>query len=415
VVRGWSYIRGVYDRGMATAASLPPLSLYVHLPWCVRKCPYCDFNSYTLHGDLAESAYIEALQSDLEAQAGEVQGREVISIFFGGGTPSLFSPEAIGRVVELARQHLQVATDAEVTLEANPGTVERGRFDAYRRAGITRVSLGAQSFADRQLQALGRIHSADETRRAAQELHEAGLSNFNLDLMYALPGQDVAAAVHDLEEALQLQPAHVSHYQLTIEQGTVFAGNPPQLPDDDAAAEMLAACRSRLMAAGFTQYEVSAYALPGRRCRHNLNYWTFGDYLGVGAGAHGKLTLEGSGRPRSVVRTQQTREPRRFLTHPAGQLVRRAVPAADLPFEFMLNALRLTGGFERALFQERTGLGWDHLAARAGDLEARGLLEIDERMCRASARGLQFLNDVLLSFLEESPRTTGSFGLSTAL
>ena len=392
------------------ALPLPPLSLYVHFPWCVRKCPYCDFNSYTLHGDLAEASYVEALERDLEAQAGGAQGRDVISIFLGGGTPSLFSPEAIGRVIKAVDSHLRVPANVEVTMEANPGTVERGRFDEYRAAGITRVSLGAQSFADPHLQALGRIHSADETRRAAQELHEAGLQNFNLDLMYALPGQDVAAAVRDVEQALELRPAHVSHYQLTIEQGTVFAGNPPPLPEDDTAAEMLTVCRSRLSAEGFSQYEVSAYALAERQCRHNLNYWQFGDYLGIGAGAHGKLTVDGT-----VVRTQQTRDPRRFIANPTGQLACRTVAPAELPFEFMLNALRLVEGFERCAFRERTGLAWDAVAGRVAALEARGLLENEGTMCRASARGLQFLNDVLLSFLEESPRTTGSFGLSTAL
>jgi putative oxygen-independent coproporphyrinogen III oxidase len=408
-----------------TARPLPPLSLYVHFPWCVRKCPYCDFNSYTLHGDLAEASYVEALERDLETQAGEAQAREVVSIFMGGGTPSLFSPEAIGRTLAAARKHLRVAANAEVTMEANPGTVERGRFDEYRAAGITRVSLGAQSFDDSHLRALGRIHSADETRRAAHELHDAGLQNFNLDLMYALPGQDVAAALCDVGHALELRPAHLSHYQLTLEQGTVFAGKPPHLPDDDTAAEMLAACRSRLNAEGFSQYEVSAYALADRQCRHNLNYWTFGDYLAIGAGAHGKLTRVTAsasggrrvhnGAPLVVIRTQQTRDPRRFIADPTGRRVRKAVMPADLPFEFMLNALRLVEGFERGLFHERTGLPWDKVAGRIATLEARGLLEIEGTMCRASARGLQFLNDVLLSFLEESSKTTGGFGLSTAL
>jgi putative oxygen-independent coproporphyrinogen III oxidase len=408
-----------------TARPLPPLSLYVHFPWCVRKCPYCDFNSYTLHGDLAEASYVEALERDLETQASEAQGREVVSIFMGGGTPSLFSPEAIGRTIKAAGKHLRIAANAEVTMEANPGTVERGRFDEYRAAGITRVSLGAQSFADSHLRALGRIHSADETRRAARELHDAGLQNFNLDLMYALPGQDVAGALRDVGQALELRPAHLSHYQLTLEQGTVFAGRPPHLPDDDTAAEMLAACRTRLNAAGFSQYEVSAYALADRQCRHNLNYWTFGDYLAIGAGAHGKLTRADAsasggrrvrdGSPLAVIRTQQARDPRRFIADPIGQRIRKAVMPADLPFEFMLNALRLVEGFERGLFHERTGLSWDQVAGRMAALELRGLLEIDGTMCRASARGLQFLNDVLLSFLEKSARTTGSFGLSTAL
>jgi putative oxygen-independent coproporphyrinogen III oxidase len=400
---------------MPAALASPPLSLYVHFPWCVRKCPYCDFNSHTLHGELAEDSYVAALRTDLEAQAPDFRGREVISVFLGGGTPSLFSPAAVAAVLDAARNNLRVAPDAEVTIEANPGTIERGRFDEYRSAGITRVSLGAQSFDDRQLKALGRIHSSDETRRAAEELHAAGLRNFNLDLMYALPGQTVSAAAHDVEQALRLHPAHLSHYQLTIEQGTVFAGSPPELPDDDSAEDMLSACRQRLAADGFSQYEVSAYALADRRCRHNLNYWTFGDYLGIGAGAHGKLTSRGSGSGvSSIVRTQQTREPRRFIANPVG-LTRTAVAPSELAFEFMLNALRLVDGFERALFLERTGLEWSAVEGRVEDLAVRGLLEIDEVMCRASARGLQLLNDVLLSFLEKSSKTTGSFGLSTAV
>jgi putative oxygen-independent coproporphyrinogen III oxidase len=411
---------------MAAPLVLPPLSLYVHFPWCVRKCPYCDFNSYTLHGQLDELTYVVALEGDLEGQASDARGREVVSIFLGGGTPSLFSPDSIGRLLDWVRKHLRMAPEAEVTLEANPGTIERGRFNEYRSAGVTRVSLGAQSFDDRQLQALGRIHSSDETRRAAEELHAAGLQNFNLDLMYALSGQDVSAALRDLEQALRLDPAHISHYQLTIEQGTVFAGNPPELPEDDSAAQMLTACRDRLAEQGFAQYEVSAYALPERRCRHNLNYWNFGDYLGIGAGAHGKLTFATPESPQqvgasptpgrmTVERTQQTREPRRFLANPSGQLSRRVVPAADLPFEFMLNALRLVDGFEVSLFTERTGLHWSVVEKIVATLVARGLLEIDKVMCRASAHGLQFLNDALLSFLEESPKTTDSFGLSTAV
>lgn len=390
----------------------PPLSLYLHFPWCVRKCPYCDFNSYTLHGELAESAYVAALEADLAAQAHQVRDREVISLFMGGGTPSLFSPAAIGRVLSAARKYLRLAPNAEVTMEANPGTIERGRFDEYRAAGLTRVSLGAQSFDERQLRALGRIHSSDETRRAAEELHAAGLPNFNLDLMYGLPGQDVAGALSDLEEAIRLRPAHLSHYQLTVEQGTVFAGCPPELPDDDVAADMLAASRDRLAREGFRQYEVSAYAREGRRCRHNLNYWAFGDYLGIGAGAHGKLTFPAAG---SIVRTQQTREPRRYLADPVGQLVRTAVGAEQLPFEFMLNALRLLEGFDRSVFSERTGLEWAAVAARVAELTARGLLEVDEAACRATARGAQFLNEALLSFLGKTPKTTGSFALSTAL
>ena len=396
--------------------STPPLSLYVHFPWCVRKCPYCDFNSYTLHGELDERRYVEALERDLEAQAADVGGREVVSIFFGGGTPSLFSPEAIGRVITAARRHLQLAPDAEVTMEANPGAIERGKFGEYRAAGLTRVSLGAQSFDSERLKALGRIHSPDETRRAATELHAAGLSNFNLDLMYALPGQDAAGAVRDLEEALALTPAHLSHYQLTIEAGTVFAGQPPPLPEDDVADEMLVECGSRLSSAGFERYEVSAYAREGKQCRHNLNYWRFGDYLGVGAGAHGKVTFPSTG---SIVRTLQLREPRRYLASVPAVVTRNPVPAQELPFEFMLNALRLVEGFEEVLFTERTGLEWEAIAARMQSLVRRGLLERMGTRWRPSPQGLQFLNELLLIFVSDSgaqsAKMAGGFGLSTAL
>jgi coproporphyrinogen III oxidase-like Fe-S oxidoreductase len=368
----------------------PPLSLYVHFPWCVRKCPYCDFNSYTLHGELEEHRYVGALEKDLEAQAVQVPGREVISIFFGGGTPSLFSPDAIGRVMESVRRHFTVAVDIEVTMEANPGAIEHGRFREYRAAGLTRVSLGAQSFDERRLESLGRIHSPDETRRAAAELHAAGLDNFNLDLMYALPGQDVSAAVRDVEEALALEP----------------------LPEDDTAADMLAECTQRLSAAGYAHYEVSAYARRDRRCRHNLNYWTFGDYLGVGAGAHGKLTT-----PAAIFRTQQLREPRRYLASVPGGVTRAEVVSGQLPFEFMLNALRLVDGFDLSLFSARTGLEWEEVAATVERLVGRGLLLRQESRLKPSPVGLQFLNDVLLSFVtdqrRQSAKMTGAFGMST--
>jgi oxygen-independent coproporphyrinogen-3 oxidase len=396
--------------------STPPLSLYVHFPWCVRKCPYCDFNSHTLRGELEEDRYLEALARDLEAQAAEVSGREVISIFLGGGTPSLFSPDAIGRLLTAARRHLWLAPDIEVTMEANPGAIERGKFGEYRAAGLTRVSLGAQSFDARRLEALGRIHSPDETRRAATELHAAGLENFNLDLMYALPGQDVEGAVRDVEEALALEPAHLSHYQLTLEHGTVFAAHPPALPDDDVAADMLSECGRRLAAAGFAQYEVSAYARRGRQCRHNLNYWTFGDYLGVGAGAHGKLSFAASD---SIVRTVQLREPRRYLASVPAVVTRNPVPPHELPFEFMLNALRLVDGFDAATFSQRTGLAWHSVAAPIGDLIGRGLLLQEGTGYKPSPQGLRFLNELLLSFMvpgrPESAKTAGPFGLSTAL
>jgi oxygen-independent coproporphyrinogen-3 oxidase len=377
----------------------------------VHKCPYCDFNSYTLHGELPEAVYLARLVRDLAAQAPEVAGREVGSVFLGGGTPSLFSPEAIGRLLEAVRQRLTLAADAEITLEANPGTIERGAFAGYRAAGVTRVSLGAQSFAREQLRALGRIHSPAETRRAAGELHAAGLANFNLDLMYALPGQEVAAAVRDVAEALALAPAHLSHYQLTLEPGTVFAAQPPALPDEDLAADMLTACGARLGAAGFEQYEVSAYARAGAQCRHNLNYWRFGDYLGIGAGAHGKLTFPARGQ---IVRTTQLREPRRYLAADDTELARRTVAAHELPFEFMLNALRLTGGFEAASFAARTGLDFEVVAAVLRAATARGLLETTPCGYRPSARGLRFLNELLLDFLPQTPEKTGASLLSMA-
>ena len=424
--------------------STPPLSLYVHFPWCVRKCPYCDFNSYTLHGELDERRYVEALERDLEAQAREVSAREVVSVFFGGGTPSLFSPEGLGRVIAAARRHLMLAPDAEVTMEANPGAIERGKFGEYRAAGLTRVSLGAQSFDSERLKVLGRIHSPDETRRAAHELHAAGLTNFNLDLMYALPGQDVRGAIEDVEQALALAPAHLSHYQLTIEAGTVFAGQPPPLPDDDVAEDMLAECGARLVASGFERYEVSAYARAGKQCGHNLNYWNFGDYLGVGAGAHGKVTFPaipaqvpdqapgpsatlvpgtashpGLARRGSIVRTLQLREPRRYLANIPALVTRNPVPSHELPFEFMLNALRLVDGFEQALFTERTGLDWSTIEAQVQALVGRNLLEQAGTRWRPTAQGLTFLNELLLSFVSESRRESsknaGGFGLSTAL
>jgi oxygen-independent coproporphyrinogen-3 oxidase len=380
-------------------AGAPPLSLYVHFPWCVRKCPYCDFNSYTLGGELPTAAYLEALERDLSAQASQVAGREVISIFLGGGTPSLFDPERIAKVLDMIRRHLTLTPEAEVTLEANPGAVERGAFAEYRAAGVNRVSLGAQSFEPERLVALGRIHSPEDTRRAAHELHAAGLASFNLDLMYALPGQDLKGAVADLEAALALAPAHLSHYQLTLEPGTVFGGRPPILPDDELAAAMLSECTARLKEAGFARYEVSAYARPGHQCRHNLNYWRFGDYLGIGAGAHGKLSFLKEDR---IVRTQQTREPRRYIAQGPQGLTRAEVPHRQRPFEFMLNALRQPEGFEVDLFHARTGLPWDSVARTIDDLQQRGLLKLEGPRCFPTALGLSFLNDVLVRFLPDT-------------
>jgi len=393
------------------SAPLPPLALYLHFPWCVAKCPYCDFNSHALRDALPEAAYVAALVRDLAAQAPTVAGREVVSVFLGGGTPSLFSPAAIGRLLEAARAELTFAAQVEVTLEANPGTIERGRFTDYRAAGVNRVSLGAQSFGAAQLAALGRIHGPDETRRAAEELHAAGLSNFNLDLMYGLPGQTAAEALQDVESALALQPAHLSHYHLTLEPGTLFGASPPAgLPAEDEVDTMLEHAQRRLADAGLRQYEVSGYAREGARCRHNLNYWLFGDYLGVGAGAHGKLSAwQTDGL--HVARTTQLREPRRYLAAAPKDLMRREVPVADLGFEFMMNALRLVEGFGECEWRERTGRPITDVAATLGELEREALIEQSvmattaERRWRPTARGLQFLNDVLVRFL---PKLGGS-------
>ena len=376
----------------------PPLALYAHFPWCVQKCPYCDFNSYTLRDALPEERYIDTLIRDFDAQAGGLGARKLTSIFLGGGTPSLFSPAAIGRLLEHVRATLGVHEAAEVTLEANPGTIERGRFTEYRAAGITRVSLGAQSFDARQLQRLGRIHSADETRRAAEELHAAGLGNFNLDLMYALPDQSADAAIADLEAALALQPAHLSQYHLTIDPGTVFAAAPPVQPEDEVVEQMLDRSLKVLNAAGFAQYEISGYARSGRRCAHNLNYWTFGDYLGIGAGAHGKIS-----DPAGVItRTQQTREPRRYLAADPESLVRKPIPLRELPFEFAMNGFRLAEGFTDELFEARTGLGVEVLERALAGVVERGLVARSPGAWCTTATGFRFLNEILVELLPEA-------------
>lgn len=372
----------------------PPLALYAHFPWCVQKCPYCDFNSYTLKDALPEQRYVDTLRRDLDAQISETAGRPLVSIFLGGGTPSLFSPGAIAQVLDHAREQVGFADDVEITMEANPGTIERGRFEEYRAAGITRVSLGAQSFDARQLERLGRIHSADETRRAAEELHAAGLGNFNLDLMYALPEQTAAEAEADLRAALDLDPAHISQYHLTIEPGTVFAAAPPRQPADDIVEDMLGRSLRLLEEAGFEQYEVSGYARPGRRCLHNLNYWTFGDYLGIGAGAHGKIST-----PEGIVRTRQTRDPRRYLASGNELRVREPIAVRDLPFEFAMNGFRLVEGFAAATYEARTGLEATTLEETFASLAARGLVENTAGNWRATPRGFRFLNDILVELL----------------
>jgi putative oxygen-independent coproporphyrinogen III oxidase len=391
---------------------LPPLSLYVHFPWCVRKCPYCDFNSFALRGELPEADYVDTLLADLTQQSAWLQQREVDSIFLGGGTPSLFSPAALARLLEGVHRQCRLSASVEVTMEANPGAIERGRFAEYRAAGITRVSLGAQSFDDAQLQRLGRVHSSADTAVAATELHAAGLQNFNLDLMYGLPDQTVQQALADLERAISLQPAHLSHYQLTLEAGTVFAGQPPAgMPDTDLAGDIQLACQARLEAAGFRQYEVSAYAREGSRCRHNLNYWHFADYLGLGAGAHGKVShRDGTGL--KVARTVRPREPRRYPVEVAHGAVPelRVVSHSELPFEYLLNALRLTDGFEQLEFERHTGLSFDVVAAPLAEARQAGLMEQTGQHWQPSALGLNFLNDLLARFLPTGSQNDDSSG-----
>jgi putative oxygen-independent coproporphyrinogen III oxidase len=376
-----------------------PLTLYVHMPWCVRKCPYCDFNSHQLKSAAPSGDYIDALMCDFEAELADVGGRPIEAIFFGGGTPSLFAPEAFARLLQDFASRARIAVDAEVTLEANPGTIERGRFSGYRDAGINRVSLGAQSFAPEALGRLGRIHSPEDTYRAVDELRAAGLDNFNLDLMYALPEQTLDEALEDVRRSCALGPAHISHYQLTLEPGTVFHNRPPPLPDEDVAFRMQSECQALLAQSGFEQYEVSAYAREGARCRHNLNYWRFGDYVGIGAGAHGKVTAS---LPHGVQRTEKARQPRAYLEQLGGARrrgERKAVAAGDLPFEFMLNALRLNEGFTLEEFESSTGLDASAVEPGLRSAMARGLIEFAEPRWRASGLGRRFLNDLQAGFL----------------
>jgi putative oxygen-independent coproporphyrinogen III oxidase len=383
----------------------PPLALYVHMPWCVKKCPYCDFNSHGLRGAPPPYAkYVELLLADLDADLADfgdaARGRGIASVFFGGGTPSLFAPELIGRFIDGARARLPFTDDCEITLETNPGTVEHGRFDGYLKAGVNRLSFGIQSFDDDKLKRLGRIHSAADADAAVKSAQDAGYANLNLDLMYALPEQSLDGALADVERAIALAPAHLSHYQLTLEPNTAFAANPPPLPDDDHAWAMQEACEARLAEAGYAQYEISAYAQPGRRCVHNLNYWRFGDYLGIGAGAHGKLSDAAAGHVR---RRWKTRHPRAYMEAAAGPGRiggDDTVGADELPFEYMLNALRLVDGVPLADFAERTGLPPERIAAPLAEARRRGWLAEDPRRLRTTTLGQRFLNDVIASFLD---------------
>jgi oxygen-independent coproporphyrinogen-3 oxidase len=383
--------------GAVALTALPPLSLYVHLPWCLRKCPYCDFNSHERAGTVPEREYLEALIADLESALPQVWGRRVHSVFIGGGTPSLFSPEAIDRLLADIRARLPLEPGCEVTLEANPGTFERERFHGYRQAGVTRLSIGVQSFDDAALQAIGRVHDAAQAHAAVAEA-AAAFETFNIDLMYALPGQTLVTLQRDLDSALAFAPPHLSIYHLTLEPNTRFATQPPAgLPDDDLASDMLDMIAERTAATGLQRYEVSAFARPGHRCVHNLNYWSFGDYLGIGAGAHGKLSFADR-----IVRQVRWREPAAYMAKSmqgAAISSEQAVTAAELPFEFMLGALRLRGGFDLGLFSERTGQSPTALEPALQQALDRGLLERDGAVVRPTARGFDFLSDVQELFL----------------
>jgi len=376
----------------------PPLALYIHLPWCVRKCPYCDFNSHAATA-IPEAAYIDALLADLESALPAIWGRRIHTVFFGGGTPSLFTPEGIDRILTGVRTLTQLVPGAEITLEANPGTVEAGRFAGFRAAGVTRVSLGIQSFDPRHLAALGRIHD-DREARAAAALAATHFDTFNLDLMYALPGQSLAEALADVEAALSFSPPHLSAYHLTLEPNTPFGHTAPaNLPDDDLAADMQLAIETRLEAAGMAHYETSAYALPGHACRHNLNYWQFGDYLGIGAGAHSKLGFHDR-----IVRQMRVKHPQQYMDAVPGaaQIAEtRTLTRDDLPFEFMMNALRLTAGVPTEYFDARTGLPLGICRPALEAARARGLLAHDVDVLRPTPLGRHFLNDLLALFLKD--------------
>jgi len=378
---------------------LPPLSLYIHLPWCVAKCPYCDFNSHALVGELPEDRYIDALLADLELDLPRVWGRTVHSVFLGGGTPSLFSGESMARLLSGVRARIPLAPNAEITMEANPGTVEHDRFEAYREAGINRISLGIQTFSDSHLKTLGRIHDGNQAARAVEAVKAAGFSNFNLDLMWALPAQTLEHAMADLEQALAFEPPHLSHYQLTIEPNTVFAARPPPLPDDEEAWDIQEACAERLEKAGFSSYEISAWSQPGRASQHNLNYWRFGDYLGIGAGAHGKITLPAE---QQVIRLRRKSHPRPYLNASEnGSFIAEQwpVPGNELAFEYFLNRFRLAESVPLTEFSARTGLEQEAITQPLNQAQKLGLIKLTETHIHRTERGARYLNDLQKLFL----------------
>lgn len=395
---------GVRSAATIIPAPPPPLGLYVHIPWCVRKCPYCDFNSHPRSGGLPEAAYVDALLIDLDQDAPGLDARPLHSIFIGGGTPSLFAPSSIARLLAGIRQRLKCAPALEITLEANPGTVDQARCEGYLNAGVNRLSLGVQSFSTESLQRLGRIHDSAQAWESVCAAHRAGVPEINLDLMYGLPGQTLPQALADLRMAFELDPQHLSYYQLTLEPHTAFGRHPPSLPDEALLTDIEGHAEAALVQAGFSRYEVSAYCQPDHPCQHNLNYWCFGDYLGIGAGAHGKLTSLVSGQ---VVRRWKLSHPRAYLAETKTRCFvagRRALAPEDLIAEFMMNALRLSEGFAPSLFESRTRVPFTRVLPIVGDAVERGLLESDTHGVRTTALGRRFLNDLLALFIPE-PRS----------
>ncbi len=380
----------------AKAVQLPPLSLYIHIPWCVQKCPYCDFNSHALKGEVPHQEYVDHLLADLAADLPLASGREISTIFIGGGTPSLLSAEAMQALLDGVRARIHVADDAEITMEANPGTVEADRFSGYQRAGVNRISIGVQSFSAEKLTRLGRIHGPDEAKRAAHLATGLGLRSFNLDLMHGLPDQSLEEALDDLRQAIALNPPHLSWYQLTIEPNTLFSSRPPALPDDDALWNIFEQGHELLSAAGYQQYETSAYAKPGYQCQHNLNYWRFGDYLGIGCGAHGKLTFA-DGR---ILRTAKTKHPRGFMRGEYRDKLHE-VAAHDRPFEFFMNRFRLLEAAPRAEFAHYTGLDESIIRAPLDEALAKGYLEETAEYWQITEKGKLFLNSLLELFLPD--------------
>jgi len=391
---------------MFNFTTLPPLSLYIHIPWCVQKCPYCDFNSHEMRAGILENDYIDALLNDLEQDLPRIWGRKVVSVFIGGGTPSLFSPGALDRLISGIRARLQLITDCEITMEANPGTVEVGKFAEFRSTGINRLSIGIQSFNDDALKRLGRIHGRKEAIRAAEQAHDAGFDSFNLDLMFGLPGQDLKMAAEDVATAIDLQSEHLSYYQLTMEPNTLFHRYPPVLPDDDLIWSMQQQGQAAMAKAGFEQYEVSAYAQPNNQCRHNINYWQFGDYLGIGAGAHGKIS---DASQQSITRLWKVKQPGQYLGYASSPAVvggETLITREEVGLEFMMNALRLKEGFDTEVFALHTGLPISNVESALKKLEQEGLVEWGLHTIKTTGRGWQYLDHVVQQFLTNASKAS---------